>query len=270
MPNKPVQPSAVALQVPSNQVYGPCLNPIPCHAAFCKIAKDTYQAKLASSDKPLASLMVVHDVITHWNYTHTMIECGLLLSKVCLIPKSHLHQIDKPNVGHWQMGHWPRWAWPSQTNNGGLESPSTVTWYPQCIFYVFIHWDSPYFPCRSSLRLPKPCPGPMYQICLGSFLSMKRCESHFNWILMTSPFQYPFKLQQMPVCENSLTIITLQRRTISMSLQQVEPLNFFFFKKKSHILPSLSLFTVPVVVQCSWQGCLREGQNSVSTCHWVR
>src|ERR1700722_7157324 len=64
-----------------------------------------------------------------------------------------------------------------------------------------------------------------------------------------------------------LTTITLQRRTISMSLQQVEPLNFFFFKKKSNIPPSLSLFTVPVVVQCSWQGCLREGQNSVSTCH---
>jgi hypothetical protein len=37
------------------------------------------------SNKLLSKLMVIHDVVTQWNYTHAMIKWALLLQKVSLV-----------------------------------------------------------------------------------------------------------------------------------------------------------------------------------------
>src|ERR1700733_1777507 len=49
---------------------------------FHKILKETYGDKTAPSSKMLADLMVIHNVVMRWNYTHAMMEQALLLMKV--------------------------------------------------------------------------------------------------------------------------------------------------------------------------------------------
>jgi hypothetical protein len=78
----------MVLQADSSQLRAAVLKIVSSpqrRAGFRKIAKDTYKEKKAPSGKALASLMVVRDVATRWNYTHAMIERAILLSKVCLI-----------------------------------------------------------------------------------------------------------------------------------------------------------------------------------------
>ncbi|KAF5349401.1 hypothetical protein D9758_015515 [Tetrapyrgos nigripes] len=51
-------------------------------ASFRKICKRIYPTEKNEKDTPLAKLMVIRDVRTHWNYTHAMIRRGRLLRSV--------------------------------------------------------------------------------------------------------------------------------------------------------------------------------------------
>ena len=60
------------------------------------------------SNVHIASLMVVWDMVRCWNYTHAMIERGLLLQKVL----SHLYEClqlhNSNSIGYWYVGVWQR------------------------------------------------------------------------------------------------------------------------------------------------------------------
>lgn len=51
-------------------------------SSFRKASAEKYKTTLGPSGKPIANLMVIKDVATRWNYTHAMIQRGLLLRKV--------------------------------------------------------------------------------------------------------------------------------------------------------------------------------------------
>ena len=71
----------------------------PQHCArFRKVAQSKYGGKGDAASDRLAGLMVVQDVCTRWNYTQSMIECGLEMRQVnffldsnSLSPTNHLY-----------------------------------------------------------------------------------------------------------------------------------------------------------------------------------
>ena len=173
-----------------------CSSP-QCRKKFKNFAKQAYglSPAPAPSNKLLANLIVIRDVVTRWNYTHAMIKRALMLRKVitsfslCMYGDTNCECFRRLLTGLFlRMRRFGPWCCQAWSGSFSSNSAQFSRWVHYIIQIGFELTPSTSTVTRYSPMWPTKCLGRVPPHCHGQSQCTNLCKNPSQLILSTTRF----------------------------------------------------------------------------------